>query len=399
MALKGFGRPGLAVADALLWQTITSNAVTAMAAGPPKRNPLDPSSLIEILQRPNPLEAAARADALRRELHGTVTSFTLVQSIDLGSALSCNPINGIPLGACSGGEEGPEGAASLGDRARLVARVQACAHPAAGDYQLLPPEGTGAAALLEIAAAAAEAIDSILEQAGRPASSTAGGGSEPGGPTFQLGVADTWMQAGADRSVLSDARAAGLRVISDGVRPQWHPAFGEEAHRRWAAFWTDAGRAGLRGNAAVLFGPELPLDRLLDQLRAIAAVQEESGVFLSLSPMVYDPKGFGGARDALLTQGQFDVRVFSACRLWDTGVEHVRMSYGRSDLKMAHLSLSCGVDDLEGPLSAGERSPREVADSFDLSGEEMIRWLEEVGYTPVLRNGAFDLQPEELDEA
>jgi hypothetical protein len=40
-----------------------------------------------------------------------------------------------------------------------------------------------------------------------------------------------------------------------------------------------------------------------------------------------------------------------------------------------------------------------MADSFDLNLEEMGRWLEEAGFSPALRNGVFDLQPEELFEA
>jgi 2-iminoacetate synthase ThiH len=75
------------------------------------------------------------------------------------------------------------------------------------------------------------------------------------------------------------------------------------------------------------------------------------------------------------------------------------MLYARSDLKMAHLSLAAGVDDLEAHLHDGERTPKEMADSFDLNLEEMGRWLEEAGFDHALRNGIFEHQPEELSEA
>ncbi len=210
-------------------------------------------------------------------------------------------------------------------------------------------------------------------------------------PTFQLGVADTWIEGEVDVATLEAARREGLRILSDGVRPAHHPAHGKQAARRWEEFWRKAAAAGLRGNTTVLFGPAHDLDAVLRQLDEISRLQRETRVFQSLTPVVFDPDGCDGLLDRPLTQGQFDLRVLAACRLHETGIEHLRMSYARSGLKMAHLSLAGGVDDLEGPLFDGERMPKEVADSFDLSLDEMVRWLDEVGYTPVLRNGAFEL--------
>ena len=341
---------------------------------------LDSEAVNQMLQHANPLDAASRADALRRRLHGDVTSFTLVRSLDLGASLGYNPINGIDSStfpSLAGHPVKPE---------ELPSFLIEHAHPAAGDYQLLFPGEVNGRTLAAFAQAAAQAIEELLGDAG-----------ESPRPTFQLGTADTWM--GVDTSALGAARQAGLRVVSEGIRPVHHPAHGEGMHRLWEAFWRKAADAGLRGNATVLFGPQHNFDSVLWQLEAIAAVQSESGVFLSVAPVVYDPSGFQGADDSLLTQGQFDLRVLSACRLMETGIDHLRMLYARSDLKMAHLGLSCGVDDLEGPLFDEERSPKEVADTFDLSLEEMVRWLEEAGYTPALRNGIFELQPEEFDEA
>jgi 2-iminoacetate synthase ThiH len=218
-------------------------------------------------------------------------------------------------------------------------------------------------------------------------------------PSFQLGSTDLWIDAGADASVLGEARAAGLKLVSDGVRPRHHPAHGEAEAESWSSFWLAAAEAGLKGNATVLFGPAHDLDSVLDQLEAIARVQHACGVFMSLAPVIYDPQRPEGSTLEALTQGRQDLQIFALSRVCGSGIEHLRMLYACSDLKMAHLTLASGVDDLEGHLFDGKRTPRETADTFDMNLDEIEAWMSEAGYEPVLRNGIFEDFPRERDEA
>ncbi len=344
---------------------------------------LDRIPLIEALSRTDLHELCAQADAERQRRHRMTTSFTLLRTLDLSGEARFSPLSGIELGEAHRVSADFTPAAKWGDA--LLER----AHPAAGDYHFVLPQGIPLEDLLLGAQSCGKALEDLTADA--PEGATI--------PTFQLGTADDWISAGADAATLREASKAGLRVISDGVRPCLHPGCHPDHAKRWADFWRHAHGSGISGNASLLFGPKHDHDAVVDQMDAIAWIQHGCHVFQSVSPVVFDPEGFHGSADSLLTQGQTDLRVIAAARIGLSCVDHVRMLYERSDLKMAHLSLASGVDDLEGHLHDGERSPKEMANSFDLNLDEMGRWLEEAGYSPALRNGAFEHQPEELSEA
>jgi len=350
---------------------------------------LNKKSLLSALDGADPLALVARADAQRRKLHGRLTRYVLLRSLNWGAGERFSPLSGIELA------DSPDASLPGGTPHELGTAVLERAHPAAGDYQIILKRGISSAQLVEYAGACASALAEL-------GSSRSNGNSAAGArvlPTFQLGNADLWIDAGADASVLGEARAAGLRLVSDGVRPRNHPAHGEAAARSWTSFWRAAGEAGLRGNASVLFGPAHDPGSVIDQLEAIARVQHECGVFNSLAPVIHDPKRPEGGASAALTQGRQDLQVFALSRVCPSGIEHLRMLYACSDLKMAHLTLASGVDDLEGHLFDGKRTPCETADTFDMNLDEIEAWLNEAGYEPVLRNGIFEEFPRESDEA
>jgi 2-iminoacetate synthase ThiH len=207
-----------------------------------------------------------------------------------------------------------------------------------------------------------------------------------------VGVASDWMRAsdGDDVRLLVEGRERGIRAISDGVLPAIHPARGLEAGERWASFWRAAAGAGLRGFASLFYGPRHDRNSIADQLEAIAAVQEATEVFLSVCPVVDPGRSFGGLQDSLLTHGDADVRTLAACRLSLEGIEHLTLLYNRTDLKMAHIALLGGVDDLSGHLTLEERGPREDANHDDLSLAEMESWMRDAGMEARLRNACFE---------
>lgn len=314
-------------------------------------------TLAALLDQPAPHAIAATADTARQERFGLGTTVALVGHLDSDGAWETCPVTGI-----SGGF-----AARLEDVSDRVT-----------DLVLLPPPG----ASLEDLAALWNALPPRPEGPGFL-------------PTAQLGTADTFVAA-IDAAGSEDARAlasfAGLGVVSDGVFPSVHPARGGGARTRWERFWRGAARAGLRGHATVLYGPDLGLDAVLDQLEAIAAVQADTGVFLSVAPCIFAPDGLD-LSDPLLTHASLDLRVWAACRLVDTGVDHVSLRYERSDLKSAHTALRCGIDDLVGRVFLGDRDRKADSESTDLSVREMERWLGEVGLQMQVRNGVFDAAP------
>lgn len=318
-------------------------------------------ALLKLLSDPVPHEIAAAADAERQTRFGARTTVALVDHLDPAGAWSSCPVTGMAGGFAAGLEE-------LSDRTT--------------DLVLLPPPG---ASLEDLAG-----LWGLLPP--RPV-------ADAFMPTAQLGTADTWISA-IDASVAADARVLAnfrdLAVVSDGIYPSAHPVRGGQAAQRWAKFWRAAAGAGIRGHATVLYGPDHGIGSVLDQLEAIAQVQRDTGVFHSIAPCVFSGDRLG-ADDALLTQASLDLRVWAACRLFETGVDHLSLRYERSDLKSAHTALRCGVDDLVGRVFLDERDKKADTESSDLSIGEMGRWLGEVGLEMRIRNGGFEnVSPSEV---
>jgi hypothetical protein len=312
------------------------------------------AALKALLAEPVPHEIAAAADAGRQDRFGATTTVALVDHLDPQGSWGTCPLTGISGGFASSLE-------GVSDRVT--------------DLILLPPAG---ASLEDLAG-----LWKLLPE--RPQ-------ADEFMPTVQLGTTDTWIAA-LDSALADDSKAlssfAGLSIVSDGIFPSAHPVRGQEQGKRWEKFWRGAAKAGLKGHATVLYGPGHGLDSVFAQLDAIAAIQEETGVFLSVAPCIFAPDHLG-TDDDKLTHASLDLRAWAACRLADTGVDHVSLRFERSDLKSAHTALRCGIDDLVGRLFLGDRDRKADSESRDLSAAEMDRWLAEVGLNMRVRNGGFD---------
>lgn len=325
---------------------------------------MDSRELRELLSSPNLHDIIDAAHAARTARHGRRTTFVAVDHLDLsrGPGRGWSPLTGAPAPA-GGFAKDLDGLSEHATEIAILVEDGADLERLRAAWAALPP---------------------------RPSSS-------PDGEllaSVQLATSSQWIEALADQDVEQVLRSwQGLGVISDGIRPRIHPAFGEESFRRWQAFWRAAAAAGVSGNATVLYGRHHDLESVLEQIEVIAKLQAETRVFASVSPVIYTPEGFGGAQDALATHARFDLQCLAACRLGLGDVEHLRFLYECSDLKTAHAALFCGADDLEGSLHLADRDRRADAESDQLSLDEMPKWLEEVGLEAHLRNGLYETTP------
>jgi hypothetical protein len=313
------------------------------------------ADIVGILTDPSLHSAGSRAHALREERFGPRSSFSAVEHVAAGEHAYC-PVCG----------QRPTQRAWLEPSLEGIEEI-------ASELHVVPMPGADAEGLL-----------ASIPQAGENSRGLA--------RTALVGVASDWMRAadGDDLRLLGEARGRAMRVLSDGVLPAIHPARGAEAAARWAAFWRSAAAAGLRGFASLYYGPHHDESSIGDQLEAIGSLQEETQVFLSVCPVVDPGSTFGGLQDSLLTHGDDDLRILAACRLVLSSIEHLTLLYNRTDLKMAHIALLGGVDDLSGHLALGSRNAKDDANSDDLSISEMESWMRDAGMEARLRNACFE---------
>lgn len=343
-------------------------------------SPFDPEGLARDLAGPRPLELPWRADRLRRALHGRRTWYGVIAHVAVGPRASRCPVCGAHR------RDGAPWVDSPWEPSAFSAAATATLTAAVTELHVIPPAPPLPPGSLP---AVARAMQSVIA-----ASSTS---SVP--PTFQLGSASDLIaeidggaapaasarpgDPAAERALLQELHAEGLRVVSDGTRPVCHPTRGATEGRRWERFWRTAASVGLKGHASVLHGSRTRDGELVEQLARIADLQRTTQVFASVAPVA-------APGDPGLTDGLTDLKVLAACRLALTSIPHVRVAVNAGDWKMAQVALACGADDLEGHVSLAARDRRADFEADDLTLPELQRWLEEEGFTPVRRNGLYE---------
>ncbi|HHT9155952.1 MAG TPA: aminofutalosine synthase MqnE [Candidatus Tripitaka sp. YC43] len=200
-----------------------------------------------------------------------------------------------------------------------------------------------------------------------------------------LSVRDTLkelVQAGLD-----SLPGGGAEVFSQRIRKELCPdkLSGED----WLAVMRQAHELGLRSNATMLYGHlETPVERIR-HLLALRDLQDETGGFMSFIPLAFHSDNTF-LQGLPRTTADLDLRTLAISRLLLDNFPHVKAFWVMLGVKLAQVSLSFGVDDIDGTViqekithSAGADTPEE------LSVGEIVRLIEEAGREPVERDTLY----------
>jgi len=200
-----------------------------------------------------------------------------------------------------------------------------------------------------------------------------------------LSVRDTLkelVQAGLD-----SLPGGGAEVFSPRIRKELCPdkLSGED----WLAVMRQAHGLGLRSNATMLYGHlETPIERIR-HLLALRDLQDETGGFMSFIPLAFH-SGNTFLQGLPRTTADLDLKTLAISRLLLDNFPHIKAFWVMLGVKLAQVSLSFGVDDIDGTViqekithSAGADTPEE------LSVGEIVRLIEEAGREPVERDTLY----------
>ena len=200
--------------------------------------------------------------------------------------------------------------------------------------------------------------------------------------------------------VLRELMAVGLGSLPGGGAEIFHP----RARKKlcddkvdadgWLEVHRVAHRLGLRSNCTMLFGSiERPEERV-DHLLRLRGLQDETGGFQTFIPLRFhnennrlqrlkDPTGY----DCL--------RTFAVSRLMLDNIDHIKAYWVMLGVKLAQVSLSWGVDDLDGTVReeriyhmAGAKTPQE------LTRAELVQLVRDAARVPVERDTLYTVVAE-----
>ncbi len=205
-----------------------------------------------------------------------------------------------------------------------------------------------------------------------------------------------WLAKKSVEQTLIELKDAGLASLTGGgaeifrkeVRSQI--AKGKESAEEYLDVHRTWHKLGQRSTCTMLYGHVESLADRVDHLRQLRALQDETGGFVALIPLAYQPEN----NDIPVKNpptGFDSLRNIAVSRIYLDNFPHITAYWVGLGLKLAQVALSYGADDIHGTIieehifhMAGATSPQLQTEA------EMIKAIREAGRTPVQRNTFYE---------
>jgi len=194
---------------------------------------------------------------------------------------------------------------------------------------------------------------------------------------------------------LTSIPGGGAEVFSTRVRKQICPQ--KIDGNTWLQIMEIAHRLGIKSNATMLYGHIETIEERVEHLLCLRELQDKTKGFKSFIPLAYHPENtkLGGVEST----GYHDLKMLAISRILLDNFPHIKAFWIMLGVKLAQISLSFGVDDLDGTVveerithSAGAKTPQE------LTVEQLKNLIIETGRIPVERDTLYNVvsQDEEV---
>jgi aminodeoxyfutalosine synthase len=215
----------------------------------------------------------------------------------------------------------------------------------------------------------------------------------------KLSVKDTLIalkEAGLDTMP-----GGGAEVFSPGVRATIadKKLSGEEyieVHRT-------AHQLGIRSNCTMLYGHVESIEDRMNHVEMLRDLQDDTGGYLAYIPLAYHPDnnelGVTLGRTGLATSGFDDLKNLAVGRLFLDNIDHIKSHWIMVTPFISQLSLSFGVNDLEGTVVREKiyhEAGAHTAQAMTL--DAILNLIRGAGKEPAERDSFYNILRTEFDE-
>ncbi len=188
---------------------------------------------------------------------------------------------------------------------------------------------------------------------------------------------------------LDSLPGGGIEILSDRV----HAAiFGKKLNgEEWKEVARSAARLGLRQYATMLYGHIETAEERVDHLVQIRELQDETGHFLTMTPLSFHPEGTELEHIEHPTADD-DLRAIALSRLMLDNFEHIKSFWIMNTVPVTQAALWYGADDADGLVQEYEITYKDGDwgnKSQALTQEGMVRMIEEAGRIPIERDSLY----------
>lgn len=200
--------------------------------------------------------------------------------------------------------------------------------------------------------------------------------------------------------VLRELMEAGLGSLPGGGAEIFHPRARKKLcddkvdAEGWLEVHRTAHELGLRSNCTMLFGSIETLEERVDHMLRLRALQDHTGGFQTFIPLRFHHEN--NKLERLREPTGFDsLRTYAVARLMLDNIDHIKAYWIMLGIELAQLSLSWGVDDLDGTVReeriyhmAGARTPQ------TLGRADLVQLIRDAGRVPVERDTLYHVVAE-----
>lgn len=208
--------------------------------------------------------------------------------------------------------------------------------------------------------------------------------AQAGKVTVEQALADL-IEAGLD-----SLPGGGIEILSDRVHRE---LFGKKLDgEEWKQVARAAAKLGLAQYATMLYGHIETDEERVDHLIQLRDLQDETGHFLTMTPLSFHPENTELAHIPKPT-ADTDLRNIAVSRLILDNFDHVKSFWIMNTVPVTQAALWYGADDADGLVHEYEIT-YEDGDfgnkSQALTYENMVRMIEEAGRVPVERDSLYN---------
>lgn len=204
--------------------------------------------------------------------------------------------------------------------------------------------------------------------------------------TFAMPLKDVLRRLKA--AGLDSVPGAGAEILTERMRQILSPK--KTSVEEWVRVMRECHQEGLKGSANVVFGSEESQEEVIEHLRVVRDLQDETGGFLSFIPWTFQrqTKKFH-VRGVPATEY---IKVLGICRIFLDNIEHIETSLMVLGTGVGCIALNAGADDVSSVILE-----ENVLRSYGLKSEQkMVDFIRESGFEPVYRTLMYEKRPRNL---
>src|SRR5512141_474963 len=195
-------------------------------------------------------------------------------------------------------------------------------------------------------------------------------------------VIDRLVAAGLD-----SIPGGGAEILVDRVRKLLH-CYGKATADEWLDVMRQAHLRGLRTTATMMYGTVETLEERIEHMMRLRALQDETGGFTAFITWSYQPEHTELA--GVEATGVEYLRTLAIARLVLDNFENLQSSWVTQGGKVGQLSLGFGANDM-GSVMIEENVVRAAGASYCMDEIEIVRNIEDAGFTPRRRNMHYEI--------